>query len=165
METIKLITGVTIEEVPYFGQDSIEIRMVDQTSLSRVDITGDFILTPLKTNRRIIPVKYWYKNLLVGKGKGNYTDPNTGKEYSVEEGAIAISPEIDETIGKYLNILDGEVSNLNTQLAGKQRELDQMTNKHEEANRKLTTANDVIQLMQDMPFFKRLRWAFTKKVF
>ena len=136
---VKLITGVTVEDVDCYDVDCLEIRHLNPCTFSPCYASGEVLNTKVRSS--IVPIKRWIES---------YYDPILTK-CRQEGGYIALSPEIDETIGKYIKIICSEyedrLSSVNHFLELSQSNLDQITNK-------ITNAT----------FLERLKFLFTRSI-
>jgi len=148
MRPVKLITGVNVETVMCDRMDSLRI-MSTARNYSPCYETGEAFLT--NTKLHIIPIKHWVKQHY--QHDHQYI-PKFLQEPIVEEGYIAASPELDETLGKYIQLISSEAND-----------------KVEEANRKRDhywQENDrlrgVIDSFDKATFWERLKYLFTGRM-
>lgn len=147
MRLVKLITGVTVEEVPCSGT-----HLEGYTQNSSPSYSTNELLHTSSYHRYVVPVKEWITSRCCGKtGSATLCLAEACKDWENNVDYIAMSPEVDETIGKYIKIISNE-------LAVKEEErafyMQQFLN-HKEALSKLT--NKVVTAS----FWKRLKYLFT----
>lgn len=132
MRTVKLIKDVVIEEVLCDKMDSIECRFFNPFTMSNVYETNEVLATQ-SVERYVVPIKHWFNYKCCGKAPaGLCLAEGCPEGYSLEEDYIAMSPKIDETLGKYIDILVSEIKNktgesdkyriaLNTEISNRER--------------------------------------------
>jgi hypothetical protein len=151
MRPVKLITGVNVETVMCDHMDSLRVASFNPSTSSPCYMTKEVFNTPSRMH--IIPIKHWkrsyYKTSMEADsyGKPFLKDDNLMEE----EGYIAVNPEIDETLGRYIQLISSEAND-----------------KVEEANRKRDyywQENDrlrgVIESFDKATFWERLKYLFT----
>jgi len=108
MRPVKLITGVNVETVMCDRMDSLEVRL-HQWDFSPCYSTMEALQTGYKEGAKthIVPIKRWVK----GHYKHDHQHvPQFLQESIVEEGYIAVSPELDETLGKYIKLISSDAN-------------------------------------------------------
>lgn len=123
MEYVNLIKDIVVEQVPYIGQSEIGVRHhigFNNSGCCEKGYEGIF-LTQARSEYRIVEVKSWVQTKL--RDKSYFKDPIAleieprEKNFIIEKDFIALSPFVDNVLGKYIKVLDTEIVNLKYKVA------------------------------------------------
>ncbi len=110
MRPVKLITDVVVEEVLCSGA-SMSIHGFNPNQ--SICYATDEVLHTSSVQRYVVPVKQWMIERCCGKssiaGMCLAEACTEGREVTVDY--IAVSPQLEDTIGKYIKILSSELEN------------------------------------------------------
>lgn len=148
MRPVKLITGVNVETVMCDRMDSLQVMSFNPRSSP---CYGSREVLDTLHKMHVVPIKHWIKQHY----KHDHQHiPQYLQEPIVEEDYIAVSPELDETLGKYIKLISSEANE-----------------KVEEANCKRDyywQENDrlrwCIESFDKATFWKRLKYLFTGRM-
>jgi hypothetical protein len=153
MRMVKLITEVVVTEVPCERLDSIEVRSFP--SNSSVCYPTKELLGTYDVKRQVVPIKYWVESKAYPKS--GYGNPDC-VEVKTEEGYIALSPEIDSTIGKYIEILNSEINELSLSKA-------YVENNLKIAMEEWSNTKHKLYVYELASLWQRIKYVFTGRVF
>lgn len=165
MRTVKLIKDVVIEEVLCDKMDSIECRFFNPFTMSNVYETNEVLATQ-SVERYVVPIKHWFNYKCCGKAPaGLCLAEGCPEGYSLEEDYIAMSPKIDETLGKYVGILVSEATKYREladfEKAAKERGYAEISEARKEVGRLTIKVWDTEDKVNTASFWKRLKYLFT----
>lgn len=169
MRKVKLITDVAIEEVLCDRLDSIECRFFNPATMSIVHQTNEVLATQ-SVEKHVVPIKSWVEYKCCGNSgiRGICLAEGCREGHSKEEGYIAMSPKIDETLGKYIEILNKETQR-NKELAEferkrKEETYSELLEARKGLGKSMGKLTDLISLVQEASFWKRLKYLFTGRL-
>jgi len=154
MRPVKLITGVNVEMVLCDRMDSLEVRIFNPNNSSPCYGTTELLNTSVK--RHVVPIKHWV-NCYYKSSASEGVMPhhiNDKAELITEEDYIAVSPELDETLGKYTRIIASECETVKLQ--------EQNTRHFLELSQK--NLETVCSNIDEASFWKRLKYLFTGRM-
>jgi hypothetical protein len=113
MRPVKLVTGVNVETVMCDRMDSLEVRL-HQWDFSPCYSTMEALQTGYKEGAKthVVPIKRWVESHYKSSVSENVMPYhiNDKAELVTEEGYIAVNPELDETLGKYIKLISSEAN-------------------------------------------------------
>jgi len=152
MRSVKLITGVNVEMVLCDRMDSLEVRIFNPNTSSPCYDTTEVLNTSVKV--QVVPIKHWVNRYYKSSADVMPHHIYDKAELVTEEDYIAVSPELDETLGKYIRIIASECEMIRLQ--------EQNTRHFLELSQK--NLETVCSNIDDASLWKRLKYLFTRRM-
>ena len=155
MKKVRVITGLTIDEVAVPQQDQVLwlanrplMRFTDNPELGVIPKEVDLIVDRIAT-----PIKHYVE------GKVNFELPAHLQEY--KDFYIAVSPKLDPILDKYLSVLGDEIRNFENRCNFFREEKNYLEDMLHSARSENSGLETNLRTIQSASLWQRIKWVFT----
>lgn len=153
MEYVNVIKDIVVEKIPYVGQNEVEFRQYIMNDCSSLTSDHGLLLCKENLKHQVVPVKRWLllKTPDILRDRKSWGDPTVIDEI-IEKDYIALSPYVNDVLGKYLKIINVEFVDQKSMIAQQYMENEKNTYRIQELKHKRNTLNS--------SFWERLKYLF-----
>ena len=153
VKRVKLITGLQIEEVVAYNSQYVQVVDAYNHSFSSPDRN---MLTTTERKVHVVPIKHWVESFC--DLPSDCPSEMKYEHITTKEGYIAVSPEIDEVLGKYLSCCNDEINSLEKEKSRLEGQLFDIQNKERGFRRQLLK-------YETLTLWQRLKFLFKGSIY